>query len=176
MNENDKGDLVLCVDESYVIDDSDTSIVFSARPAISRQKVWKLAKLDGTLETIKIKQKTKLYNTRRKSHEEGIRRRKNIEEQLIDNVALAGILSAVFADENDAYDKLVELQEAHENAFASWINSGRGSLYDDITNDTTHTWLTSTIADNENTQAECDWMIGLTFKSYIVEKLKGNIK
>jgi hypothetical protein len=182
IDDNDKGELILTVEESYTIDDSDTDLYFTQRQAVERDKTWKLSKLDGSIETVKIKHKIKKYNTRRKSHKEGIKRRKNVEEQLIDNVALAGILSGVFTGATDtdkknaAYDALVALEGDYENAFSAWINSGRGTLYDDIQGDTAHTWLGSTIPDNETTQATIQWMIGETFRSYIVEQLKGNIK
>ena len=45
-----------------------------------------------------------------------------------------------------------------------------------ILNDNDTTWLASTVADTPYTQAMCPWMIGLTFKNYISEKLKGNVR
>ncbi len=174
VDEQDKGTKVLEVDETYEIDDSEPSEVNSAKSCISRVKTWKHYKEDGSLDESKTKTKDKLYNTRRKKHIEGIRRRQNIQEQLIDNVALAGILSGEFTDEGDAFDKLVALQEGNEIAFSSWVNSGRGSIYDDITNDST-AWLANTVADNASTQAMCPHMIGMTYKAYIVDKLKGDI-
>jgi len=176
IDESNKGELVLIVEEDYIIDDSDPSLFYTQRPAIEREKTWSLVYLNGDVNEVKVKRKKKKYNTRRKSHIEGVRRRKNVEEQLIDNVALAGILSGTMTDQNDAFDKLVGLQQSHENAFATWINSGRGTLYDDIANDTTHIWLDDTIPDNATNQSMIPWMIGKTFKNYIVEKLKGNIK
>lgn len=54
-----------------------------------------------------------------------------------------------------------------------WYNLQSG---DDIANDVDNTWLTTIIPDNGTTQAMCGWMIGMSLKDYIVEKLKGNIQ
>lgn len=179
VDENDEGELVLVVEETYTIDDSDQTIPHSAKPAQERDKKWKhVRKLDDQVEDdeSKIKTKNKKYNTRKKRHNEGKRRRDNILEQLIDHVGLGGILSGVFSDPSDAYNKLTEMQELHANAFDSWMNSGRGSLYDDVAADTDTTWLDTEVPNNATTQAQCPWMMGLTFRDYIVEKLKGNVK
>jgi len=57
----------------------------------------------------------------------------------------------------------------------AWISSGHGTIYDDIANDVTITWLDSTVADTAYTQAMVPWMIGMSFRDYIVDKIKGNI-
>lgn len=179
VDENNKGTLVLVVEEVYTIDNSDVTIPNTARPTTERTKTWKhVVKSSGTPQSDVNKQKTKSkkYDTRRKRHKEGNRRRENIIEQLIDNIGLAGLLSGTFADVNEAHDSLTALQELHAASFSGWLNSGRGSLVDVIQNDATTTWLDSTVLDNASTQAMCSWMIGLTFRAYIQDKLKGNIK
>jgi hypothetical protein len=179
IDQNNKGILVLVVEEAYTIDDSDPTKPFTARPAIERTKTWKHVKRsDGQIDSdpARVKVKTKKYNTRAKSHTEGNRRRANIVEQLIDNVGLAGVVSGTFADVDDAHDKLVELQELHSSSFSGWKNSGRGSLIDVIQSDATTTWLDDVIPDTAGTQAMVPWMIGVSFRSYIQDKLKGNIK
>lgn len=177
VDENNKGTLVLVVEESYVIDNSDPSLNHTAKPVLQRTKTWRhVRKSDGQLEDTVVKTKTKIYDTRRKQHIEGNRRRENVVEQLIDNVALAGFLSGTFTTVDDAKEKLVALQELHASAFTGWKNSGRGSLIDVVENDVITTWLSDTVVDSPQTQAACSWMIGMTFRSYIQEKLKGNIK
>jgi hypothetical protein len=178
VDENNKGDLVLCVVEVYTIDTSDTTLYNSGHPTTSRTKTWQHVKQsDGQLDTVNVKVREKLYNTRRKRHKESIRRRENILEQLIDNVGLAGVLSAEFTGTPDAHEKLTELQKDHAAAIEAWKTGGRGSLYDDIANNITSlAWLDQTVADNASTQALCSWMIGLTFKNYMVDKIKGDIK
>lgn len=168
-------ELILVVEEVYTIDNSDLTLNYSARPALSRIKTWKWVKEDGTLDEINVKTKPKIYDTRRKRHIESERRRRNIIEQLIDHVGLAGVLSGAFIDSDDAYDKLTEMQEIHSSSFSGWISSGRGSIIDVVTNDTYTSWLDIVIPDNGTTQAMVPWMIGLDFRTYIQEKLKGNI-
>ena len=179
VDENDKGTLVLVVEEVYTIDDSEPTLPHSAKPAVERDKTWKhVRKSDGVPEDNSSKQKVKnkKYNTRAKRHKEGNRRRQNIMEQLIDHVGLAGVLSGAFSDEQDAFEKLTQLQADHSAAFSAWKNSGRGPIYDDVTNDLTTAWLNTVVPDNASTQAMCAWMIGMNFRTYIVDKLKGNVK
>jgi hypothetical protein len=186
VDDNNVGELILTVAESYTMEEDDR-LFNSQKKALIREKYWTLVKNDGTEDTVKIKTKTKEYNSRLKSHREGNKRRINIQEQLIDNVVLAGLLSGIFTSEDDAFNKLVELQDTHNDSFSVWLNSGRGSIYDDITNDTNHTWLDSVICNQTNQpptpRAEIGpielitpWMMNMSMKSYIVEKLKANIK
>ena len=187
VDENNKGTLVLVVKEEYTIDNSDVTLDHTAKPVLERVKHWKhVKKSDGSVESdsSKVKDKPKKYDTRRKRHIEGNRRRDNIIEQLIDNVGLAGVLTYAttagagggFADVSDAHEKLTTLQELHAAAFTGWRNSGRGSLTGVIQSDTTSTWLDDVVPDNATTQAMCGWMVGITFRAYIQDKLKGNIK
>ena len=179
VDENNKGELILVVEESYTIDNSDPTLDHTAKPMLERTKTWKhVRKSDGQLEekASKKKVKGKKYNTRRKRHIEGIRRRENVVEQLIDNVGLGGVLSGAFTDESDAHDKLTSLQELHAAAFSGWKTSGRGSLVNVIQNDATTAWLDTVVPDNGTTQAMCPWMINLSFRAYIQDKLKGNVK
>ena len=173
---NNKGELILVVEESYTIDNSDASVAYCARPALSRTKTWKWVKGDGTLDEINTKTRTKLYDTRSKRKIEGERRRSNIIEQLIDNVGLGGVLSGAFTSADDAYDKLTALQELHSSAFTGWMSSGRGSLVDLILYDTETAWLDVIIPDTPTTQAMIPWMIGYDFRDYIQMKLIGEIK
>jgi len=185
VDDNNRGDLVLVVEEVYTIDNSDDLIPFSARPALTQTKTWRHVNMYTKLPEVTgkgVKVITKVYNTRRKQHKEGIKRRDNIEEQLIDNIGLAGILSGAFTGSNqleqqsDVFNKLTNLQKTYNDSFSAWKNSGRGSLYSDIENDSQFSWLDLTVPDNQTTQELIPWIIGLTLKDYIVKKLKGEIK
>lgn len=172
---NNKGTLILVVEESYTLEDA-PQLYNSVTAVLSRTKTWKYAtKPNGDLDEVNVKTKTKLYDTRKKRHDETIRRRDNILEQLIDNVGLAGVLSGTFANITEAHESLTDIQLNHAAAMDAWMSSGHGTIYDDIANDTNLTWLEETVANNPYTQAMVPWMIGLTYKYYIVEKIKGEI-
>ena len=187
IDEDNKGTLVLIVEEAYVIDESDSTINNSGKPATSRNKKWKhVKKKGGQIDESNVKTKPKLYNTRRKRGREGQKRRGNLIDQLIDNVGLAGIISGIFIDETDAHIKLADLLTSHNPAFSAWKKSSRGSLYDDISVDTTE-WLLSTVSNTENQPAPYDstapiaitsvsHMQDWVLRDYIIDKLKGNIK
>ena len=188
IDENNKGVLVLCVKESYTIDSSDATLNNSGKPATERTKTWKYAKVGGGLDEKKTKVKNKKYNTRRKRHVEGIKRRGNILEQLVDNVGMAAVLSGIFTSEGEAHEKLTALLQLHSSAFDGWKSSGRGTLYDDVLNDATTDWFDNVISNATNQPepfrtviAPIEYtpvahMMDMTMRSYIIEKLKGNIK
>ena len=58
----------------------------------------------------------------------------------------------------------------------AWISSGHGTIYDDLANDTGILWLDDTVVDDAYTQAMVPWMIGMSFKDYIVSKIKGEVQ
>lgn len=187
LDRNNRGSLVLVVEEVYVIDESDSTVYNSGKFAISREKKWKhVRQADGQIDEINIKVKPKLYDTRRKRGKEGQRRRENIIDQLIDNVGLAGVISGIFTNEADAHTKLTELLADHSAAFNAWKKSSRGSLYSDILNDTT-AWLLNSVSSAANQPAPYNIMMpiattnvahmqGLTLRDYMVSKIKGEIK
>ena len=72
LDRNNRGSLVLVVEEVYVIDESDSTVYNSRKFAISREKKWKhVRQADGQIDEINIKVKPKLYDTRRKRGKEG---------------------------------------------------------------------------------------------------------
>ena len=176
IDDDNRGTLILIVEETYVMDASDPTLPYTARPCLNRTKTWKWVDDSGNIDQVNVKIKSKQYNTRRKRKIEAERRRGNVIEQLIDHVGLGGVLSGAFVDADDAYDKLTSLQELHANAFTGWYSSGRGSLVDVTENDATTTWLDTVIPDNPTNQFMIPWIIGLDFRQYIQDKLKGNIK
>jgi hypothetical protein len=187
IDEDNKGTLVLVVEETYIIDESDSTINNSGKPAVSRDKKWKhVKKKSGQIDESNTKIKPKIYNTRIKRGKEGQKRRGNIIDQLIDNVGLAGIISGIFIDEADAHIKLTDLLTNHNPAFSAWRKSSRGSLYDDIAADTT-AWLLNTVSNTANQPApynsaapiavtSVSHMQDLVLRDYIVSKLKGDVK
>ena len=169
------GDLTIETQETYVTNPSQSGLFPSQREPVSRNKIWTYYNLDGTV--YKTYSKPKLYDTRPKKAAEGEQRRTNIVNILVDNVGLAGVLSGVFSTPEDANVKLTSLLESHSVALDNnYIKTGRGTIYDDIASDSTHTWLDSTVADNVGTNIYCAWMIGKTFREYVSLKLQGNIK
>jgi hypothetical protein len=175
IDSNNPGEHILRVEEKYDLDFTNNNYENSARPTTGRTKTWKWVKSDGSLDEENVKVKYKLYDTRVKRRNEGERRRQNIIEQLTDNVGLAGILSGVFTGETHAHQMLTILLEEHAADFSGWKTSGLGSLVDNLNNNNTSTWLDNTVLDTPQTQYMCPWMIGMTFREYFIEKLKGNI-
>lgn len=179
------GELVLVVTEDYIVDQTGTE-ENSGKPSLERTKTWKHVKTDGTIDEVNTKTRNKKYDTRRKRHTEGKKRRDNIEEQLIDNVGTAGLLSGIFTDLDDAFNKLTALQEKHNSKFSGWKNSGKGGIYNAILNDTETSWLSDTISNSSNQPTAqrtgiapiefvVPHMMNLVMRDYISDKLKGNI-
>ena len=102
--------------------------------------------------------------------------RAGVQMQRVENVGLGGVLSGSFTDQTDGHEKITSLLETHTTAVGSWKEGGRGSIYDDIQNDTVLGWLDDVVPDNGTTQAMCSWMIGKDFREYIISKIKGEIK
>lgn len=178
IDDEDKGTLVMQITEVYVMEPS-AGVPPSSVGPLTRDKTWSHARLDGSIDTLETKTRPKKYNTRRKRHTVGINKRTNIIEQLIDNVGLAGVLSGIFADKNEANSKLTDLVILYSGQFTGYKQSGldgTGTIYDVILNDSTTTWLTTVIPDNGTTQTMIPWMIGSDFRSYIISKLKADIK
>lgn len=172
---SNKGDNAIRITEVYTTDPAHASLYPSARGVETREKTraWYLA--DGSLDESHVKITTKKYDTQAKKNTEGQRRRNNIINKLTENTAMGGIFSGVFADSNDAHVKLVDLMELHSGAFSTYITSGRGHIYDDLTAESNVAWLDTVVLDTQYTQAMIPQMIGMTLRNYILEKLKGNI-
>jgi hypothetical protein len=169
------GDKVLETNETYTTNPDQSSLFPSQREPISRSKTWIYYNGDGSISSQWTKDK--VYDTRGKKAKEGERRRENVVNLLVDHVGLAGVLSGVFTSPEDANIKLTSLLQIHSVALKNnYIPTGRGSIYDDIQSDVSIAWLDNQIVNTPQTQAMCSWMIGLTFREYIIDKLKGNIK
>ena len=179
IDSNNKGTLVLRVHEVYVMDNTTPSDPDSSKPPLSRNKTWSYVREDGTIDLLSKKTRPKKYNTRKKRHKVGVAKRENILEQLIDNVGTAGVLSGTFSDAHDAHLKLTAMLVSHAAEFSGWQQSGLDttkSIYHSVLNDSTTSWLDALIPDNTTTQAVVPWMIGKSFRNYIIGKLKAEIK
>lgn len=173
------GNKILVVEEEYELDGDQEDLGWypSQIQPISREKTWKWVLSDGTLDEIDIKVKTKLYDTITKKVNEGTRRRNNLVSMFSEGMATGSVLSGAFTDVGEAYMKMGELLEHHATAYESYINTGRGTLYDDLMNATMESpcWMDTVVPDTPYTQALCPTMIGLTLRVWGVEKLKGLI-
>lgn len=172
---SNKGNNAIKITETYTTDPAHASLYPSARAVETRNKTRAWYLTDGSLDELNIKTTTKNYDTQAKKNNEGQRRRNNIINKLTENTAMGGIFSGVFADGNDAHVKLVDLMELHSGAFSTYITSGRGHIYDDLTAESSVAWLDTVVLDTPYTQAMVPQMIGMTLRNYILEKLKGNI-
>lgn len=169
IDENNKGEKVIKVSEVYNLDTAET--IPSANKVLERSKTWELFNTDDKLQT-KKKTKVKKYDTFAKYHKEGKRRRENILDQAQIKIATSLLLTGESPDEDDAREKMTALYETYNAAFATYIKTGKGTIYDDLTNDTTYSWLDTTIPDNGTTQALIPDGVDLTIHAYAVKVLK----
>lgn len=172
---NNKGDLILVVDESYIMIDNEDHLNLSARKVVERIKTRKWVKYDGSIDDVNVKITNKKYDTFAKRNSEGRRRRNNIVNYIYINIITAGVYSGIFTDVENGESELIDLMSDNNNDYNSYIASGKGHLIDAI-NTHSNAWLDSIVADNPYTQSLCSWMIGMTLRSYMIEKLKGNIQ
>jgi hypothetical protein len=173
-----KGDLILVVERSHTMYPEDGSRFPSQKRLLSKQRTIKWVDLDGNIDEVNIKTTTIVYDTFEKYNKEGIARRNNIISALTKNVVTGGILSGIFTDADDGEDKLLDLMEFYSGEFASYMRSGKGTIFDKILNDIepTHGWFANVVPDTAQTQALCPFMIGLTFRNYMIDKLKGIVQ
>jgi hypothetical protein len=178
LDEQNKGILILVVDEVYTLNQNQIDLPKTAREVIARTKVrkWNIDEQDADAFNVDTKTTIKKYDTRRKKSDEGYRRRKNVIDRLTENVGLAGILSAAFTDENDANTRLIELLAIYSQQYNIYKEVGSPDMHNAIDVDAVTTWLDTVVIDNAYTQSMCPWMIGMTFREYIKDKLNGDIK
>jgi len=171
VDSNNVGEEILKVIESYQTDLNEP--IKSAKTVQSRIKQWRYKKKDNTEEI--LKNRNKIYDTFDKQNKEGTRRRQNIINQAKVKIATALVLTGQSPDSSDATIKLVELFEEYQKSFTTYEKSGKGSVYNDLLNDITYLWLDVVVQDDVNTQYMIPEMIGMSIRSYSIEKLKGNI-
>lgn len=176
VDSSNKGTLVLKVIEEHTMYQDDAGKFPSQQRLHKRikKRIW--ADKNGVLNEVNPKKSEKLYDTFDKYNKEGRKRRENIINHLTINVVLSGILSGNFTNQDDGEEKLIDLVQSYAGAFNSYLKTGKGSIYDDIINDSQFSWLSNVIINTPQTQAMVPFMIGLTFRNYIVDKLKGIIK
>jgi hypothetical protein len=83
----------------------------------------------------------KYYKTSIEKRKEGIRRRDNTIVQLGDALGADLVMSGEMTIEQ-ADESLSEFLKLHSSAIAAYREGGKGSIYNDIQNDTQTTWLT----------------------------------
>lgn len=168
------GSLCIKVEEFYTTEPSQAQNDPCVREIIQREKIWTYYNNDGSVyaEYTKVKK----YDTRQKKSSEAIRRRQNIVDSLLENLATAGVLSGTFFDSEDAKESITALFNTHSKSMNAYEKSGRGPIFADIQNDLDNTWLSDLVADNPMTGAMVPWMVGSTFRQYIIDKLKGLVK
>lgn len=166
---------ILRVEEAYQVDPDET--IINAKDAVSRVKVRKYTKEeDGQIDEDTDTQKTteKFYTEKGQIRKEGQRRRHNVQLILEERIGLVLMLTGQAAIIEQVYEILVEFFQSHNAAINAWLESGRGAVYDDITNDISHAWLNTVIPNTPETQALLPNSIGETLRGFIVERLKGN--
>ena len=113
-----------------------------------------------------------------KRNDEGVRGRNNIINILVGHTGMGGVLSGAFSDETDANNKLISIMEYYADLISSWIKTGQGTLIENMIDDSIleHNWLDTVVPDTMQTQMMTPFMIGITLRDYIVDKLKGIIE
>lgn len=164
---------VLKVNNSYILDDNLT-LEPSAREVLSRTTTRTWIDTNGD-EIVKSKLSPKIYDTFDKKNTEGQRRRNNLINSVTVNLVTALILTGTTANKTTAQELLVSFFQSHSASFNNYKVTGRGEIYNDITNDNS-TWLDVVVQDDVNTQTLIPQMIGLNLKNYSISKLKGNIE
>lgn len=175
IDQNNKGQLVIEINEVYATDPAFDSLNPSEREVVSRVKtrIWK--KNDNS-NVEKTKVTSKKYDTRKKKKAEGIRRRNNIVDAMTDNLGTAGVVSGTFADPIIARTELLAFKRLHNNSLPDYYETANGDIYTEVANDVTTAWLDNVVPDNATTQALVPQMVGKSFRTYIIDKLKGNVK
>lgn len=169
VDDQNLGTEVLKVVEEYVVDESEP--IPAARSVIKRDKRWDYRKTDGTYDT--LKKKSKVYDTFSKQNKEGKRRRDNVLTKSQMAVVYSLLFTGQAADSEQAQEFITSLFETYADSFVTYEKSGKGTLYDDLTNDTTFTWLDATVPDIAQTQAMIPECIGKDLRTIAVDKLKG---
>lgn len=170
---NTHSNKILRVEETYEVDSEEP--IINAKKATSRTKVRKYTLQDtGEIDQTETKTTTKFYTEKGQTRNEGQRRRHNVQLILEDRIGLVLLLTGVAPDTTDVYSKLVKFIQDHNAAFTAWIESGRGDIFLNVENDVKHFWLTQTIPDLPQTQALLPNSIGVSLRTFIVERLKGN--
>ncbi len=163
---------VLKVESNYVVD---TNEPIKAAASVESRQTTRSWKLSNGKYSKKTKVTDKLYDTRDKKNNEGEKRRKNLRRITEDKMGTALVLTGQAVDPTDAEEKLTSFFETYSSAFYTWDASGKGSIYDDIDNDSVYVWMDAIVPDIPYTQALIPEAIGKTIREYSRDKLKGII-
>lgn len=166
------GTEVLKVENVYAVDAAEPIKAAASVESRETTRSWKLT--NGEYST-KTKVTPKLYDTTDKKNREGERRRKNLIRMVQEKMAAALLVTLNASTETEAEEELTSFFETYSSAFYTWDASGKGTIYDDIDNDTTYVWMDSVVPDIPTTQVMIPEAIGKTIREFSRDKLKGII-
>ena len=170
---NNKGTEVLKVSHTWEVDELEP--VPSARSVKNRTKTWEWKNNGGQYNTEK-KVKYKIYDTQNKKNKEGERRRNNLLNHTQQSVVTILLLTGQAADESTAVDMLIGLFDEYEKSFATYIKTGKGSIYTSLANDNDFSWMQTIIGSTASTYLGLDVSYSTKdIKEYSIDKLKGLI-
>lgn len=196
---------VLLVSEEYEYnqaDEANSEMPISKRGIHNRTKTWRYYYEDGTLDETNTegtyKEKSKIYKTDIEGLVVGGKRRHNIQIILSQRAGTLLVIMGVFQDSKQVKDAMRAVSNTHSTAFTEYEKFGTETIYDEISNDTTHQWLNTYIPTNQDLtnlvtagqmSATQEAMLknafayydltniqGMTIRQYFIEKLKGNTK
>lgn len=199
------GKPIIKISEDYsynTVDEANTEMPISKRGIHKRLKKWEYYFEDGTLDesgdlgTFKVKEK--LYLTDREGLVIGGKRRFNIQITLSERAGTALVIMGVFSDSKEVKDAMRNISATYSSNFNEYEKYGTESIYEDIQNDTSFSWLNTYIPTEQdlNNMVSAGQMSatqqamlngafnaydlaslrGLTIRQYFIEKLKGNLK
>lgn len=177
IDDNDKGEEVLKAEITWVIDNDET--IPSAKSIISRETKRSWMNKEGNYSS-KTKISPKKYDTKDKKNDAGSRMRLNLRRDAEYKIGTALFFADISTNGGNTLnptDVMTNFLEHYTKAFYTWHITGKGTLYDDIQNDseTFHNWLNWIIPDTPETQALIPDSIGMTIRAYSVDKFKGLI-
>lgn len=172
---SNKGEEILRSDISWVVDNDE--VIPSAKSIVERTTTRKWKKKGGGYSN-KQKVTPKKYDTNNKKNDAGSRMRLNLRrdaEQKLGTAIYLCDLDINGAPTLNPTDEMTSFLEFYTNAFYTWHITGKGTIYDDILNDNTKSWMDWVVPDNVSTQAMIPFMIGVSIRDYSVSKFKGEI-
>lgn len=189
----------------YNPDDLAMGLAPSLVQVIKKTKVWCYYLEDGvTLDNsddlagrtgtqrVTSKEKVKYYHTTQERLEMGSKRRKNLEVIASEKMATAFVLLGVLPSQADGIGKAKEIASFYSNDLTEYRDHANDSVFNSITNDAQFPELDTIFPDQATIDAMpepqksqlngaialygLEDMRGKSIKTYVVEKLKGEVK
>lgn len=202
---------VLKVSEMYTynaLDLQNDNMMLSKKAIHGRVKKWQYYFEDGTLDTsdddngrsgedrLTSKEKSKIYESVIQGLTVGNKRRHVIQMSFSERAGICLVLLGIFPGPKEVQDDMRRLSSVYSSSFQEYQKYGTEDILENITNDTTFTWLNITFPTNlQLDQMEQGQVIsstqktiiksmidlyslqniqGMTIRKYMIEKLKGN--